>query len=134
MLKDFLFFLKRKLLSYFREQNPPKNFSSENKKIHHKKISYNLISKKFLYFLKRKLFLYFREQKLWKDFSSIKKTKRQNKIHHEKISFTLILKNFLNFLKGKFFLYFKTRNPRKNSLYFRKRNFLTFQEKKLSEL
>ena len=37
----------------------------------------------------------------------------------------LILRNFR---KRKFFLYFGKQKPRKNSLYFRKRNFLIFQE------
>ena len=40
----------------------------------------------------------------------------------------LILRNFLHFLKRKLFLYFGKRKPRKNSLHFRKRNFLIFQE------
>ena len=42
ILKNFSYFLKRKLFSYFRKQKPRKNF---------------------LYFLKRKLFLYFQKQK-----------------------------------------------------------------------
>ena len=41
---------------------------------------------------------------------------------------TLILRYFLYFLYRKLFLYFRKWKPRKNSLYFRKRNFLTFQE------
>ena len=40
----------------------------------------------------------------------------------------LILKDFLYFLKRKLLLYFGKRKFRKNSSYFRKRNFLLFQE------
>ena len=40
----------------------------------------------------------------------------------------LIIRSFLYFLKRKLFLYFGRRKPRKNSLYFRKRNFLIIQE------
>ena len=58
------------------------------------------------------------------------KLEKIKKILSEKISYTsgkwkfptLILKNFLYFVK---------RKPRKKSLYFRKRNFLIFQETKL---
>ena len=38
------------------------------------------------------------------------------------------VKKFLIFSQRKTFLYFGKRKPRKNSLYFRKRNFLIFQE------
>ena len=38
------------------------------------------------------------------------------------------IKKFLKFFQRKLFLYFRKRKPRKNSLYFRKQNFLIFQE------
>ena len=41
------------------------------------------------------------------------------------------LTNFWYFLKRKLYLYFGKRNPEKNSLYFRKQNFLIFQKTNL---
>ena len=44
------------------------------------------------------------------------------------ISSSNIINNFLYFLKTKLFMYFRKQKPGKNSLYFRKQNFLIFQE------
>ena len=65
-------------------------------------------SKKYLFWKKILYFLIFREMKL--PGSNIKK--------------------FSHFFKRKLFLFFGKRKPQRNSLYFRKRNFLTFQEMK----
>ena len=49
---------------------------------------------------------------------------KNKKIHPEKILYFSGNGNFLYFLKRKLFLYFRKQKPWKNSLYFRKGNFL----------
>ena len=99
-LKNFLYFLKRKLFWYFRKWNPSIfKPSSKNKIIiiitiiHPKGISYTIVLKNFLYFSK------------WKP--------------SKKIIFSQ---------KNDFLVFWETETPKKNSLYFWKRNFLIFQK------
>ena len=137
IFKKLLYFLKRKLFMFFRKWNPALfSPSSKNKKksprkhffIFQEMKLFSSIFKILLYFLKRKLFLYFRK---WNPALFSPSSKNKKNSPRENYLNTQILKNFLYFRKRKprkKFLYFLLK--RKLFLYFKKRNFLIFQETK----
>ena len=118
ILKEFVYFLKRKLSLYFRKWNPvavSPEFKNK-KQFPPRKFFYfrkRKPRKKLLCFLRRKLFLYFRKRK-----------PRKNSLYLRKKSFLLFqetetLKNFLYFRKWNFlspslkdFLYFRKEFPK----------------------
>ena len=109
--------------------------SSENKKesTHQKFLTFQEMEfsssniKKILTFSQKKPFLIFPEMESWTFQPKLEKKKKERKSRRENL-FRLILTDFLYFLKRKLFIYSGKRKPRKNSLYSKKRNFLTFQE------
>ena len=125
--KGFLIFFQKKAFLIFPEMKPcifwsqPSNFFPKKfliffpRKIRSEKISY-IFSKESFSYISGNEILHFSAQAL-----------RIKKIHPDKISYASgngdVKKTSYIFVKRKFFLYFGKREPRKNSLYFRKRNF-----------
>ena len=84
-------------------------------------------TEKFLIFSQKKVFIIFLEMEPCTFHGTLPKLDKWTKIRPETIFYTLILKSSYMFLKESLF-YCGKRKPRKNSLYFRKRNFLISRE------